>query len=288
MQSPDAKEKAKGVTIGGFLQLLAVFTFLVLSQISLVFAPSGGVEIIRNSGVSKEVEHSAAIAVENVKAFFMDKYNVQLRRNIRIILTSDTDDYIQAQMKEHKISGEEAIRRGRTSSASSQGSVIILNAGHPRLASSPSLIATITHEVVHQFQDQLTNGRMSGSEWLTEGMAGIIAVQLTEDWGGKSLASYKKYCLKEIGSAAALPGLEELSTSKQWRASLDKYGASVTYRIAEVAVLELQSSTSWDAFVSYYQLVNQAADKGLVFERNFGVTLDNFEHQFTEKLMIGK
>lgn len=263
MQIPDAKEKVKGVTIGG-------------------------VEIIRNDGVSKATEHDAAIAAENVKAFFMDKYNVQLRRNIHIMLTPDTDGYIQTQMKEHRLSGEEAMRRSRTSAASSQGSVIILNAGHPGLASSPSRIATIAHEMVHQFQDQLTNGRTIGLEWLTEGMAGIIAVQLTEDWGGKSLASYKKYCLKEIGSAAALPDLAELRTSKQWRASLDKYGASVTYRIAEAAVIELQSSAGWDPFVSYYQIVNQAADKGMAFERSFGTSLDNFEHRFAEKLMTGK
>lgn len=287
MQSSYTKEKIKGVTIGGFLQLFIVFIFLILSQMSVVFAPSGGVEIIRNVGVFNEAERDAAIAVENVKMFFMDNYNLQLKGNVRIILTRDTDDYIRAQLREYKISNEEAQRRGRTSSASSQGTVIIQNVGHSGLVSNPGRIANISHEMIHQYQDQMTNRRAVGLEWLTEGMAGILAVQLTEDWGGKSLSSYKNYCMKEIGAAATLPGLAELRTGKQWKASLEKYGASITYRIAELAVLELQSLAGWDAFVSYYQHSNQASDTELLFERSFGMSLDKFESQFTEKLVRG-
>lgn len=287
MQRPYSNEKVKSVTVGGFLQLLAVFIFLVISQNSLVFAPSGGVEMIRNAGVSNEAERDAAIAAENVKMFFIDKYNIQLKRNVRIILTRDADEYIEAQLKEYKISKEEAKRRGRNSSASSQGTVIIQNVGHSGLVFSPGRIANISHEMVHQYQDQLTNGRGIGLEWLTEGMAGILAVQLTEDWGGKSLASYESYCMKEIGTAAVLPGLGELRTGKQWKASLDKYGASVTYRIGELAVLELQSLAGWDAFVSYYQQSNHSSDTKVIFEQNFGISLDKFESQFAEKLVRG-
>lgn len=288
MLNPGTTGKVTGVTIGGFLQLFMVFTFLVLSQISLVFAPSGGVEIIRNGSVPMEIERDAAIAAEAVKTFFMDRYNVQLRRNIRIILTPDAASYTQAQIKEHGISGEEAIRRSRTSAASSQGTIILLNAAHPGLKSSPNLIATVAHEMVHQHQAQLTNGKTVALEWLTEGMAGILAVHLTESRGGKSLAAYKNYCLQEINAAPALPDLTELRTSKQWRASLEKYGTSVTYRIAEAAAIELHASSGWDPFIAYFQLVNQTTDQEMFFAQSFGISLRNFEHHLAEKLKTGK
>ena len=232
---------------------------------------AGSITIMTEGDIPGSAEGDAHLAAARLQQFFTRNLGMSLDRDVRIIIVADRESYVEANIREYKVSEEEAERRARTTRAWSQGRVIIQNAGDATLVKNRrERIFNIAHELVHQYQSQVSGGRHTRLEWLSEGAADAIAAKVLEEEGLQTLAEYRAQRIMVIEEADAYPSLLELDLSKNWYDALRRYGSKVTYRVADIAVLELLKQSGYKDLFRYFSLVRTeepAAAFASVFKR---------------------
>lgn len=268
------------------IRLVGVFASLCIILILLtatVFA--GSVKIVTESDVRIETERDARFAAEKTQKFFADFLAMTLDRDVKVVIVADRDAYIDANIREYNISDSEAERRARTSRGWSQGFVIIQNAGDATLVdNSAERIMNIAHELVHQYQTQVSGGRHNQLEWLSEGSANAIAAKILELEKLQTIAEYRAQRNRTIGQASDYPSLTELDRPANWYAALRKYGTRVTYRVADIAVLELLKKHNYrDLFLFFNKIKTNDPDES--FLAVFKMSLRDFAVE-TEQVLF--
>ena len=83
----------------------------------------------------------------------------------------------------------------------------------------PARIGTLAHELVHCLQYELAGGRRGTSEqWLREGFAEWIALDLLRRIDGVASGAARRYLVDELSASrrSAAPRLDDMMTFRQW------------------------------------------------------------------------
>ena len=159
----------------------------------------------------------------------------------------------------------------------------LVNAGALRSARWPERVQLLAHELVHCVQYTFANGvRGTSEQWLREGFAEIVSMQVTERLG---LGRYRRLRETLIDPLADVrPGtlpvpLGRLSTFPEWTAAQTRYDVPL-YAQAFVAAELLHELHGQEALVRYFQLFGSSMDKDANFRKAFGMTLEEFDREF--------
>lgn len=243
-------------TVGRKIHAAAAAALLLVLWLLASPAWAGSIAIMTEGDVPTGAERDAQTAAVRLQQFFTRHLGMSLDRDVRIIIVADREAYVEANIREYKVSEEEAERRARTTRAWSQGRVIIQNAGDATLVRNQrERIFNIAHELVHQYQSQVSGGRHTRIEWLSEGTADAIAAKVLAEEGLQTMAEFRAQRIMVIEEADAYPSLTELDLSRRWYDALKKYGSKVTYRVADIAVLELLKQFGYGDLFAYFSLV---------------------------------
>lgn len=166
---------------------------------------------------------------------------------------------------------------------------VLVNEGALRSLRWADRVQLLAHELVHCVQYTFANGvRGTSEQWLREGFAEIVSLQVTERLG---LGRYSRLRDTLIDSLADVrPGtlpvpLSRLSTFPEWAAAQTRYDVPL-YAQAFVAAELLHERHGQDALVDYFRLFGTSMDKDANFQKAFGMTLDEFDHEFTGRWQL--
>ncbi len=241
-------------------------------------AAASPITIIAESGVSDAGKADVQAAADATLSLVRDTYGLELQRAMRVILTANTEAYSAAHVREFGVTKAEADRRARTTRGWTSGNTILMNMGN--LGNRSVRTRILSHELVHQYQDQVCKGSNCGElTWMREATADVIAARVVESVGATTLAQYREEWRTLLAEAPALPSLSELHSAQAWYAALDKYGSDVGYRTADMAGLRLLELGGQDALLGFFVKLSEG-DPESAFVDAFGVSLGEFEAGF--------
>ena len=141
----------------------------------------------------------------------------------------------------------------------------------------------LAHELVHCVQYTFANGvRGTSEQWLREGFAEIVSMQVAERLGLGRYSRLREALLAPLGDVrpGSLPvPLARLSTFPDWAAAQTRYDVPL-YAQAFIAAELLLERHGQDAMVEYFRLFGASMDKDTNFRQAFGVSLDEFDREF--------
>jgi hypothetical protein len=216
--------------------------------------------------------------LETALRFFQETYDLKLAKGLRILLVANKEAYVSALIREQNINQKEAERRARTTSGWSSSTAIIQNVAN--LPTPRQRIFNMGHEVVHRFQAQVCAEKdLQRWMWPYEGGADALGARFVDMTGKRSWAEYREVWLKDLKKASKRPGLKELQGKEHWYTSLDKYGSSVPYRVAGLAMMELVKQKGYGPLFVYYKKLNDF-NAETSFKIAFGLDLNGYENDF--------
>lgn len=160
---------------------------------------------------------------------------------------------------------------------------VLVNDGALRGARWPDRVQLLAHELVHCVQYRFANGvRGTSEQWLREGFAEIVSMQVIERLGLGRYSRLREALLDPL--ADVRPGtlpvpLARLSTFPDWAAAQSRYEVPL-YSQAFVAAELLHEQHGAEAIVRYFRLFGTSMDKDANFTQAFGMTLDEFDRDF--------
>jgi len=251
---------------------------------SLTTAQTNKIQISTEPGVSDEVVASARLAADSSIRFFKETFNLELHKDIRILIVPDPETYAAMLIRESKINQKEAERRVRTTFGWSIGDQLILqNAGAPFNPNPRRRIYNISHEIVHKFQRQACMDQCSKVIWIYEGVAGAFAARVVELSGDRPLAQQKESWLQEVRKLPKRPELKELISQSDWHKGLDKYGSDPCYSFAALAVSNLIEEKGYETIFVYFKKLKDSGPEES-FKKAFGIEMKGFEDEFNASL----
>ena len=166
---------------------------------------------------------------------------------------------------------------------------MLVNEGSLRGARWPDRVLLLAHELVHCVQYTFANGERGTSEqWLREGFAEIVSMQVAEHLGLGRYERLRDSLLDPLGTVR--PGtmpvpFARLSTFPDWVDAQTRFDVPV-YSQAFVAAELLLEQHGRDAIIRYFQLFGQSMDKDANFREAFGLTLDEFDREFAGRWQL--
>jgi hypothetical protein len=166
---------------------------------------------------------------------------------------------------------------------------ILVNDGLLRSARWPDRVQLLAHELVHCVQYRFANGvRGTSEQWLREGFAEIVSMQVTERLGFGRYSRMRETLLLPL--ADVRPGmlpvpLAQLSTFPEWAAAQTKFDVPV-YAQAFVAAELLHERHGAEAIIDYFRLFGTSMDKDANFREAFGMTLEEFDMEFAGRWQL--
>lgn len=166
----------------------------------------------------------------------------------------------------------------------SQDRRLFLNADALRDLPTSARVAIVAHELTHLAQYELSGGRRGRSEqWLREGMADWVACRVLERLGESTFPRERDQALRDL--ALDLHALDEppldlvdLGRPRRWEARHLQVGDRLTYRLAFLLTDELVRRDGLDRLLAYFRAFAESDDRFGNFERAFGTSLVEFEH----------
>lgn len=267
---------------------LSIFTVMMIALCyqPVQAAPQSKIQIIVEDGVPQAFSDDIKKAVTDMEKFYKEKYNIEFKRDVRIVITPNKEAYTVARMREGGETREKAERHAKFASGNSfdATNTIVLNGGHALMASSTAKrVKTTIHELTHQVQAQLSNERQSevGHMWLSEGSANSLAFRVM-DYSGFSTVKQERidWFKNVINKAKKIPRPEELLTREEWLTAMDnKYNAyGVGTSMSEFLIDQCGGP---DCLITYYKVLKNN-DKDKAFKKAFGMTYEQFLTKYTE------
>ena len=267
-----------------FRMLAFMIVFSLFSVVSLTTAQTNKIQISIEPGVAEEVAATAKFATDNSLRFFKETFNLELHKDIRILIVPNPETYAAMFIRESKINQKEADRRARTTFGWSIGDQLILqNVGAPFNPNARRRIYNISHEIVHKFQRQECADQCSKIMWIYEGAAGFFAARVVELSGDRLLTQQKESWLQEVRKLAKRPELKELISQSDWYKGLDKYGSDPSYSFAALAVSTLVEEKGYEPIFVYFKKLKDGSPEES-FKKAFGVDMKSFEGEFNASL----
>ena len=257
--------------------LVFVTTLLFTSAVSPAEAQSQRFKINSEIGVPDDAKENAHIAVDATLRFFKETYNLELKKDYRIILVANKESYAATLVREAKIDQKEAERRARTTLGWSTYDVIIQNAGEMKVPRRR--VYNMSHEVVHKFQSEECSGNCQKIMWIYEGFATAIGSRIVEILGMRSLDQTKKAWLKDLQKISTRPSLRELKSKEDWYKALDKLGSDPTYGMVGLAALNLVERKGYNPLSVYFKKLNDWTGEDS-FKVALELDMNRYENEF--------
>lgn len=150
------------------------------------------------------------------------------------------------------------------------------------------MVHAAAHEATHQVQSRVTGNNYDyvGLYWLAEGMAEVVAAQMTERLGLAEIRQYRSLWISDLRNAKSRPQLSCLDRENGWLESSQKHGVPITYDVASLAALRLVDLKGWPSLLQYfnylrnYRDLTKANPPEEAFLKAFGMSIADFERDF--------
>jgi hypothetical protein len=270
-----------------FRSFAFIIVFLLIPFESRTAAQTNKIQISAEPRVSDEAIANARLAVDNSFRFFKETFNLELQKDIRILIVPNPETYAAILMRESKINQKEADRRARTTFGWSIADYLIIqNTGAPFNPNPRRRIYNMSHEIVHKFQAQECSDQCSKIMWIYEGVAGVFAARIVELSGIRPLAQQTESWLQEVRKLAQRPELKEQRSPSDWSKALDRYGSDPAYSMAALAVSHLIEEKGYASIFDYFRKLKNGSPEDS-FKLAFGIDMKGFEDAFTTSLDHG-
>jgi hypothetical protein len=145
----------------------------------------------------------------------------------------------------------------------------------------PERIHVLAHELTHIVQYELADGKLAGDLWLIEGFADWVAYQVLEALGLDTFSRRKNLKIAQVKHEPELPLLAQMVTAKDWDALNAKYGSTIPYAQAFLAIDLLIQQRGLSSVIAYFRRPPHASDHIQIFQASFGIELSTFQHEFS-------
>lgn len=245
-------------------------------------AQSGVVVVEREVGVPAQAADDVQSGVDLTLKFFRETYGIVPSQRIRIILLPSQASYIDALLREFKVTRPEAERRARTTSAWTQGGMILIDVGN--IDSTRGRLFLVAHELTHQLQMHIAAPvSITQLYWLAEGMADAVAAHVVGSSGISTVEAYRKSWVESLRGRPH-PQLADLAEDSGWFAALDRYGSSPTYRVAGLAALLLVERSGQGSLLNFFRLL-PTTDPSKAFLQTFSMRIEVFVEDYKAYLL---
>lgn len=232
-------------------------------------------ELVYDANIPPSTQRYVAKAVDTVDNL-LSKYKVVLSNKITIVVTTDTEGFIQALMLYDNESRADAEKHAEISKGGSIGlkSIIIVR-GSPKLNSYPGeAVRVVSHEVFHQVQYQ--GNKVKQIPFLEEGSAELFSLEALESARiiGTVDKTIHEAAEKKIREAPAIPDVRELAYHPNINPLMQK-GYPI-YPMSVVMAYRLVQDNGFESIILYYQLLQNGTDPDKAFLTAFRVTMASF------------
>ncbi len=262
-------------------------------------APQSGREawlgkIVLDPKLPGETQRNFERAIAAVDAL-ITRYGLRTPSPVTIIVTADTEGYIQALMTYAGFTRQEAEKVAinkvvRLGGSLSQTPVIFIRWIPTRVlrkdgtsyeVNNPEdVFFSLPHEVFHQVQRSFRLKNMP--IWLSEGPATVFQYLAIDSAGVKTFADmYEKVKDSVLNSGHLdVAVISRITDQEQWSALTDK--AMPTYAMAHLMAARLLGDKNFDKISAFYRRVDQGIDIDSAFAATFGMTIPAFEKSMND------
>lgn len=244
----------------------------------------GEITIEKLAGITDESASEIQQAADATRRLFANNTGTLLEKPVNIVLSPDRKSYITETITRFQISELEAERLAKgTDALSSRNSIIVNMSG---LLTPRQKTFLIAHELAHHYQHQLAGNQADQVIWLLEGMADTVGAQVVAEQGYFRLDQYHNNWQSGLRLTTSKPDLRQLETRTSWSQSISQYGFQVTYKTAGLAVLTLTEDFGQRKVLDYFRGLGRGETPDTAFQKAFGMSITDYESQFTNTLRI--
>ncbi|WP_303840035.1 hypothetical protein [Selenomonas ruminantium] len=233
----------------------------------------------------RDIEQAAAAFPQLLE----ERYQVSLQQSVDIWVSADTVKYEELLVKRLGVEEDKVKPKAQYTSGESVGrkNIIALDGDKQKMTDKSERYSTTGHELFHQLQYELSEGR-SGYEnslfWLEEGTADYAGALLAEKMGGRSVEKWYMDDLFTLQNAREAAKVEKLQrTTEEERMQLLS-GKAKYYTLSDVMVYYLLHKYGGDRpeqkIIAYYKGLAKG-EAETVFAQAFGVELNAFLQEFS-------
>ena len=258
--------------VGKKLRIILLITLLLMAALPVHSFAVAWAELVYDADVPPKIRENIEKAVDTV-ADLLTKYNIVLRYNITVVVTANTESYIQARMFYGKESRAKAEEGAKYSAGVSLGNKpIIIIKGSPQLNANPAeAFRVLPHEIFHQVQDQY--GKTNTVNWLLEGTPEAFQFVARETAGFGKVNDYVRRAEQKIRQAPEIPDARQLADyNYQNYTSLIQKGYPV-YQMSVVMAARLVQDNGFENVIFFYQLLHNGSDPDKAFVSAFRVPM---------------
>ena len=233
----------------------------------------------------KDVEKAAAA----FNPFVREHLGACLRHSVELYVAEGEASYCTVLEREFGLSEEEAAQVASISGGWSGGSshITAINAGAGVMSTYGDRYNTTGHELFHQLQHELSNGKdveESSLFWLEEGTADYVGASLSEHLGGKPLWKWQsdvKAALIRAESTVKPESLQHCSFETRKKLMGKEYH---TYQVADLMTDYLlhrfPEERRLPLLAEYFRVLSETENGEIAFHKVFGLEISAFLEEY--------
>ncbi|WP_346355377.1 hypothetical protein [Azotosporobacter soli] len=212
---------------------------------------------------------------------------LELTRDVTLIVCPSRENYAAVLQREFKMKPDKAAREAALTGgmSSDRFQVVALNGGSTIMRSAQGRASDAGHELFHQLQAQLANGKNGKAmNWLKEGTADLIGARIAERSGYQSMEKWKLDRINTLRNAPNHAVAAELlhSNLDKWATMMEQ--KKYPYQMSDLMVFYLlkqqPGNKGYEAIAEYFRLVGTLSDGDKAFEQAFDVSINQFLSDF--------
>lgn len=244
-------------------------------------------KIIYDPELSSQTRENYQKAYDAADELFA-KYKIVLDNPVTMVVTANTESYIQKIMLYGDLSRAEAEHRAispyvNMGVSSRKKPAIVLrwiptrqltSPGVSHLVNNPQEGFVLPHEVFHQVQNQYGLAHMAN--WLLEGSPELFKFMALETAGFKRVTDSVQLAEQVIRRAKEIPDTRQLASYdyKTW-SSLARQGYPI-YPMAAIMMARLVGDNGFEKLLFFHKLLHDRSDPDKAFVTAFGVPMSDF------------
>lgn len=280
---------------------------MILGLCMAVFVMMGGAQLALDSIGGMEGREPGRIYVEalgnpdaevmqNVKQvadffpeFMERRFQVKMERPIDVWVGADRERYEELLRKRMKVSEDTVKEKAQYTSGQSAGTkgLCVINGDRNSLKKNNNRYSTTAHELFHQMQHELSEGK-SGYDnslyWLEEGSADYVGALVSEELGAGSVEKWyldAKFALQYASKTVTVNQLQHTTEEERLKMLSTE---SKSYDLSDVMAYYLLqhygAGQPEQKIGDFYRLLAKEKAEA-AFAKTFGLELENFLQEFS-------
>ncbi len=282
-------QKRKALGCFGVSILLILLVVLASTFFSMHSRGTGNIQVLSEGDVDAEMLGDVHIAADSFNDIMQKDLQVHLSDDVKVYAAQSSKAYETILVREFHMSAEDAARVAKISGGWTSGRTHItaLNGAAGVMDGANERINTTGHELFHQLQYELSNGKDTDEKalfWLEEGSADYIGAHIAEKAGKQSLEKWQLDRINEMRSLQHYAAPQELQhcTLEQRKMLMEQ--KKHAYQISDLMVIYLLSQEPPEQrylkLVQYFRELGQTGDGEKAFEKTFNRSVQRFLEDF--------